>query len=206
MLSHIIRTLCCRSSNSVVAISTLPIFITQNPSSESLSTDSFMIDTKISQPSIMDYLDEVEYTDTIPFIPEISSGKVIKVYDGDTITIASKMPYPDSPIFRFSVRLTGIDSPEIKTKFAAEKTLATQSKDALSEKILGKKVILKNVSLEKYGRLLADVYLDDLNLNQWMLDNKYAVAYDGGTKNRPDDWIQEPTVPCTNLPFTKTCV
>ena len=192
MLSHIIRSLCCGSSNSVVAIVTLPILITKNPSSDSLSTstDSLTTGTIISHPSIMDYLDAIEYKDTIPFIPEITAGKVIKVYDGDTITIASKMPYPDSPIFRFSVRLTGIDSPEMKTKFATEKALATQSRDALSEKILGKRVILKNVSLEKYGRLLADVYLDDLNLNQWMLDNKYAVAYDGGTKNRPDDWSQ----------------
>lgn len=187
MLSHIIQSLCCRSSNSV-AISTLPIFITPNPTYPSVSSDSPIINLKIAQSSIMDYLDAIEYKDTIPFIPKISSGKVIKVYDGDTITIASKMPYHDSPIFRFSVRLTGIDSPEMKTKFAAEKALATQSRDALSEKILGKRVILKNVSLEKYGRLLADVYLDDLNLNQWMLDNKYAVAYDGGTKNRPDDW------------------
>jgi len=192
MLSCIIRSFCCGNTNPISAIVTLPILITKNPSSESLSTstDNNAIDTIISQPSIMDYLDAIEYKDTIPFIPEISSGKVIKVYDGDTITIASKMPYPDSPIFRFSVRLTGIDSPEMKTKFAAEKALATQSRDALAEKILGKRVMLKNVSLEKYGRLLADVYLDDLNLNKWMLDNKYAVEYDGGTKQIPDEWTQ----------------
>ena len=41
---------------------------------------------------------------------------------------------------------------------------------------------LKNVSLEKYGRLLADVYLNELCLNNWMLENKYAVEYHGKTK------------------------
>ena len=54
------------------------------------------------------------WKDTIPFIPPISGGVVIKVYDGDTITIASKLPYKKSPLYRFSVRLNGIDSPEIK--------------------------------------------------------------------------------------------
>ena len=139
----------------------------------------------------MNYLDKIEYKDTIPFVPPITEGKVIKVYDGDTITIASKMPYPNSPIFRFSVRFLGIDSPEIKAKTTIEKSLAVISRDALSEKIGGKMVVLKNVSLEKYGRLLADVYLDDLHLNQWMINNKYAIPYDGGTKHRPDEWNDE---------------
>ena len=44
--------------------------------------------------------------------------------------------------------------------------------------------------MEKYGRLLADVYLDELHLNQWLIENKYAVAYDGGTKHRPDEWTE----------------
>jgi endonuclease YncB( thermonuclease family) len=47
---------------------------------------------------------------------------------------------------------------------------------------------LKNISTEKYGRILADVYLDDLHVNQWMLDNGLAVEYDGGTKQRPVEW------------------
>ena len=53
----------------------------------------------------------IEWKDCIPFVPPIAMGFVIKVYDGDTITIASKLPYPDSPLYRFSVRLNGIDCP-----------------------------------------------------------------------------------------------
>ena len=48
--------------------------------------------------------------------------------------------------------------------------------------------MLKNISTEKYGRLLADVYLGDLHLNKWMLDKRYAVSYDGGTKIAPESW------------------
>jgi hypothetical protein len=38
----------------------------------------------------------IKWNDTIPFIPPIDSGLVIKVYDGDTITIASQLPYHKS--------------------------------------------------------------------------------------------------------------
>jgi micrococcal nuclease len=132
--------------------------------------------------------DDVNWHNTVPFVPPVTSGKVIKVYDGDTITIATKLPMANSPVYRFPVRLTGIDSPEIKGKSEAEIALAKQSRDSLHELIYGKTVKLGNVSMEKYGRLLADVYLNDVHVNQWMLDNKYAIPYDGGTKSRPAEW------------------
>jgi endonuclease YncB( thermonuclease family) len=135
----------------------------------------------------LDSYDGVKYEDTIPFIPPITSGLVIKVYDGDTITIASKLPYGGSPLYRFSVRLNGIDAPEIKSKSEEEKKLAKVAKDALSSQILNKVVTLKNVQLEKYGRILADVIIDGQNMSEFMLDKKLAVKYDGGTKGTFED-------------------
>jgi len=123
-----------------------------------------------------------------PFIPPITQGVVVKVYDGDTITIVSKLPYPESPYYKFSVRLNGIDCAEIKGKTANEKTKAKEARDVLSSKILNQTISLRNVQTEKYGRILADVYLDDIWINEWMIINGFAVAYDGGTKARPDDW------------------
>jgi endonuclease YncB( thermonuclease family) len=136
----------------------------------------------------MEYLDKITYDNTIPFIPPITSGKVVKVYDGDTFTLAAKLPNTDGPVYRFSVRLNGIDTPEIKGKTATEKELAKRARDALSSLIMNKIIILKNVETEKYGRLLAEVYVDDININNYMVDNKYAVKYDGGTKERPQEW------------------
>lgn len=132
----------------------------------------------------------IQWKDCIPFVPPIVSGYVIKVYDGDTITIAAKLPYPESPLYRFPVRLNGIDTPEIKGKDEDEKKSALLAKHALENLILNKTVLLKNTTTEKYGRILADVYLDDLHLNQWMLDNKYAVPYSGGTKKSPESWTK----------------
>ena len=127
-------------------------------------------------------MQNITWDDTIEFTYPITSGHVIKVYDGDTITIASKMPYENSQLFRFNVRLNGIDTPEIKSKDENEKALAKKARDSLSQLIMNKNIALKNVKNEKYGRILADVYLDDLHINKWMIEQQFAVEYDGKTK------------------------
>jgi len=131
----------------------------------------------------------IDWKDTIPFVPPINKGYVIKVYDGDTITIASKLPYPNSPLYRFSVRLTGIDCPEIKGKDENEKRCAQIAKQQMIDLVMNKQVTLKNINTEKYGRILADVYLDDMHLNKVMLEKRLAVPYDGGTKISPSNWM-----------------
>ena len=143
----------------------------------------------VSMVALSDYLvGDINYNNTVPFVPNIKYGKVIKVYDGDTITIAARYPNTDNTMYRFSVRLNGIDSPEIKGKTNAEKELARKSRDMLHEMIYNKVVSLEDVKTEKYGRLLANVYFNGTCVNTWMLDNGLAVPYDGGTKHRPDDW------------------
>ena len=49
---------------------------------------------------------------------------------------------------------------------------------------------LKNIQSEKYGRILADVYIGDLYLNEWLIKEKYAVKYDGGAKKTPVSWLK----------------
>ena len=134
-------------------------------------------------------LNDANWDNTPSFAPDVKYGKVIKVYDGDTITIASK-PYKNYPVYRFSVRLNGIDTPELKTQNENEKKHAIIARDALHERIFGKYVELKNVKFEKYGRLLADVYLDGENLNDWLILNNFATKYDGGTKQKPASWFE----------------
>jgi len=122
---------------------------------------------------------KVEYKDTVPFVLPITKCKVVRIYDGDTITVAF---YLNRTLYRTNVRLRGIDSAEIKGPSEGEKTRAVVARDALSAKIINEVVELRNVGQEKYGRLLAEVWLEDLNVNVWMLLNNYAVPYDGGNK------------------------
>jgi endonuclease YncB( thermonuclease family) len=141
-------------------------------------------------PNYMNDGNDITWEDTIEFTFPINGGRVIKVYDGDTITIASKLPFAESPLYRLSVRLNGIDTPEIKGKTDDEKQAAKIARDALSGLILNKFVTLKNIQSEKYGRILADVYVNELHLNQWMIQQRYAVSYEGKTKTPPSSWLK----------------
>ena len=51
-------------------------------------------------------------------------------------------------------------------------------------------VTLTNVSYDKYGRILADVSIDDVSVSKMLLDKRLAVSYNGGTKTSPEDWMK----------------
>jgi len=132
------------------------------------------------------------YEDVQPFIPVIKTGKIVKVYDGDTVTVSARLYITEkqtTKLFRFNVRLRGIDSPEIKSKNANERILAIEARDGLQSLIMNQVVTLENVAYDKYGRILADIITKEgVNVSDWMLGNDYAVKYNGGTKHRPSEW------------------
>ena len=57
-------------------------------------------------------LETITYESTVEYIPNVREGKVIKVYDGDTITVGFYNTGDPTP-YRISVRLLGIDTPEV---------------------------------------------------------------------------------------------
>ena len=128
------------------------------------------------------------WENTMPFVPPISGGRVIKVYDGDTITVANRLSIPNSPMYRFPVRLRGIDAAEMKPRDGPQFGEACRARDALSELVLGKIVMFENVGTEKYGRILADVYLLErsgkIHVNNWMLSSGLAASYMTTAKQR----------------------
>ena len=95
--------------------------------------------------------------------------KVDRVVDGDTIDVVLDLGF--DILYRCRVRLYGIDTPESRTR----------DKD---EKVRGKlaSAFLKD-SKGKFGRVLGNVIVDGLNLNQVMIDNFLAVAYFGQSKD-----------------------
>jgi micrococcal nuclease len=135
------------------------------------------------------YLDNINYKNSIPFVPPVQYGKVVKVYDGDTLTLATKLPYDNSPVYRFQVRLNGIDCPEMKTHNDCEKQCSQLGKKLVSDMVLNKIVELRNVELEKYGRLLARVYCNEICINDLLCERHLAVSYNGGTKICPENWM-----------------
>lgn len=150
-----------------------------------------LIQDKINK-NYMEDGSDIRWEDTVEFTFPITGGRVIKVYDADTITIASKLPYDASPMYRLSVRLNGIDTPEIKGKGVSdeEKEAAKVARDFVSNLVMNKFVRLENIESEKYGRILADVFVGDIHLNELLIKERYAVKYDGGTKKKPTSWTK----------------
>jgi len=124
------------------------------------------------------------------FIPAPARGRVIKCYDGDTITIAAYLPYKESELYKFSVRIRGVDCPELRSRTPSEKTCAKIAKRAVERKLLNTIVQLHNIHTDKYGRILADVELEGCSIGSWLLDQCLAVPYTGKTKAPPVDWMK----------------
>jgi endonuclease YncB( thermonuclease family) len=115
-----------------------------------------------------------------PFMPSFTRGKVVDVYDGDTITVAA---YQGKRAYGFKVRLRGIDTPELRTRRAVEKAAATRARDYLRELALNCVVSVSRIENDKYGgRYLADVSLNGRSLADTMLEHGLARPYAGKAK------------------------
>jgi micrococcal nuclease len=110
--------------------------------------------------------------------------KVLKNYDGDTITVS----IPDvHPLLgeKISVRIRGIDTAEVKGKTPCEKDAARVARNLVESLTKNAKVIdLQNIDRDKYFRILADVMVDGKSVKDILIKNQLAVAYDGGTKEK----------------------
>ena len=110
-------------------------------------------------------------------------SKVISVYDGDTfrVDIDSLPPIVGKNI---PIRLNGVDTPEIRGKCQYEKDLALKARDFVRNKLANAKEIkLSKLQRGKYFRVVADVMIDGISLEQELLDNELAYKYTGGKKS-----------------------
>lgn len=109
--------------------------------------------------------------------------KVVSVYDGDTIKV-NVSGWPAIVGNKISVRVNGIDTPEMRDKSVKIKELANLAKDFVNRKLRkAEKVELLNMQRDKYFRILADVEIDGNNLGELLIKAKLAKPYDGGTKD-----------------------
>ena len=130
------------------------------------------------------------------------NGKIVYVYDGDTLHIVFNI---DNKFCKFNCRLINIDSPEIRTTNKKEHESAIKSRNYLLKKVTNISLINENLSkndiknicsesrklitvkcfeFDKYGRLLVELFDNNLSINNDMINQKLAVKYDGGTKKQ----------------------
>lgn len=125
--------------------------------------------------------------------------EVLSVLDGDTICIEipifmkfGKSKHEMNGVYKFNIRLFGIDTCELKSKDLCEASLAKKAKCRLTELIneCDNKIFVKLLKYDKYGRILGEIYKnnpDENNENQKsfndiLLDEGLAKSYFGGTK------------------------
>ena len=109
-------------------------------------------------------------------------------YDGDTIYVA--IPGLPGEIANMSVRVRGVDTPEIRGKCESEKHLAKQARDYARNRLKSaKSVEFCEPEWGRYGgRVVASVRIDGSPLDVELISNGLARAYDGKTKRQP--WCQ----------------
>ena len=125
--------------------------------------------------------------------------EINKVLDGDTIDVTIDLGFD---LFKKErVRVAGVDTPEKRTRDLEEKALGIEATNWLKEKLEGAvagddDLVIRTElvgGVGKYGRLLGWLYIGDgdLSLNEAMIEEGYAWAYDGGTKQKDFEELRE---------------
>jgi len=125
--------------------------------------------------------------------------EINRVLDGDTIDVTIDLGFD---LFKKErVRVAGVDTPEKRTRDLEEKALGIDATNWLKEKLEGAlagddDLVIRTElvgGVGKYGRLLGWLYLGDgdVSLNEQMITEGYAWAYDGGTKQKDFEELRE---------------
>lgn len=131
--------------------------------------------------------------------------KVTRVHDGDTFTVDVPQwlvaPGAEVVAKNVSVRIAGIDCPEIHDPNPLIRNAATVAKLQAESLLKGGKVVLRDPKRDKYFRLNAQVLAGGVDVGKSLIDAKLAKPYDGGTKSpwtvtdlsKPTTTAQKPT-------------
>ena len=125
--------------------------------------------------------------------------EIKKVLDGDTIDVIIDLGFDLAKTER--VRIAGVDTPEKRTRNLEEKALGIDATEWLKDKLEGAidgddDLVIRTELVGgggKYGRLLGWLYIgdSDLSLNEQMITEGYAWAYDGGKKQKDFEELRE---------------
>lgn len=125
--------------------------------------------------------------------------KINRVVDGDTIDVTIDLGFDLYKKER--VRVAGVDTPEKRTRDKEEKALGIDATNWIKEKLQSAiggddDLVIRTElvgGMGKYGRLLGWLYIGEaeLSLNEQMIEEGYAWAYDGGTKKKDFEELRE---------------
>lgn len=117
---------------------------------------------------------------TAETLPGPVPARVLRVVDGDTLLVEIKIWFGQTVIEH--VRIAGIDAPEMKGRCPSEIEAARRARQYLAGLVSGAAVELRDVRREKYGRALAGLTVDGIDVSGRMIAAGYARAYAGGKR------------------------
>lgn len=124
---------------------------------------------------------------SFPWQNECLDCYVYKVYDGDTVKV---LFYYNDLLFKYSIRIIGIDTPELLRCSTLEKQAGIKVKYYLKNLIEHKMVKIYCFNFDKYGaRLDGNIYYNGTNISEELVNKKYAKLYDG--KSKKEEWSKE---------------
>ena len=106
--------------------------------------------------------------------------EVLRVVDGDTVDVRIDLGF--NVWHKCRVRLMGINAPESRTRDLEEKKRGLAAKQWLIDKVDSKAVEMQCLGVGKYGRVLGELYINKVNINQLMVKEGHAEQYDGGKR------------------------
>ena len=108
--------------------------------------------------------------------------ELLRVVDGDTVDVRIDLGF--NVWHKCRVRLVGINAPESRTRDKEEKKRGLAAKQWLIDTLESAQedLEMKSYGSGKYGRVLGEIYINDVNINQLMVDEGHAVKYDGGKR------------------------
>ena len=117
--------------------------------------------------------------------PFCYNATVVRIVDGDTIRLDIDLGF-DIILKNQSVRLYKVDTPECRTRDLKEKAAGLLAKVVVQDLVaVGERVFIRTKldTKGKFGRLLGTIITaDNLNINEHLIDNNYAVEYYGQSK------------------------
>ena len=87
-------------------------------------------------------------------------------YDGDTCTTINGE----------NIRLACIDTPELKGE-RADPIRAKKSRDFLNNLIVNKKVSIRRITNDRYGRTVGELFKNDINIQELIVQKGYGKIY-----------------------------
>ena len=109
--------------------------------------------------------------------------KVLRVVDGDTVDVDIDLGF-GVWMRKQRIRMLGIDTPESRTRDKEEKVYGIAAKAFLKEALKQGPVTLRTVKdgKGKFGRILGEFIVNNININEFMIVNYHGVAYYGQSK------------------------